>query len=163
MRLIPASALIAAAFFLTAPDAGAGGLDTHRLFEQRCGGCHGHAGDLSRERLSVTGGVLLGRDSGREIRTYLSDHYGSLGAGDIASLIEAFTLQIRMNGLFRDRCLICHGRAAEMARLRLIMSGGRVVGRYTGNDIEDFLLGHGRLNADEADLIVEMLRWQLAD
>ena len=41
--------------------------DFHELFEERCAGCHGHAGNFARTSLELVEGKLRGRESGRAI------------------------------------------------------------------------------------------------
>jgi len=58
---------------------------------------------------------------------------------------------------------MCHSRAVGLARGRLILSDGKLVGRYTGRDIEAFMENHGRLEGAEVSTIVRMLERQLTN
>jgi len=131
--------------------------DVHELFESRCGSCHQHAGNVSRERLVISDGVLRGRVSGRNIRVFLPDHYGYPNPDETAALYDLFFSQKQDGGKFKARCAVCHVRARELARLSLIRDGDSLRGRYTGRDITEFLSNHGRIEATEIDIFIEML------
>jgi hypothetical protein len=123
-------------------------LDLHRLFEQRCGRCHGHAGDFAREKLSIVDGVLRGRRP--DLMLFLQRHHGPQSAAEAEGLYRLFFRQVEAGGEFKLRCRICHDSASELVRDRLVVVDGALRGRYTGNDIRAFLVGHGRLNAEGA-------------
>jgi mono/diheme cytochrome c family protein len=141
--------------------AAAGSSDPHALFEQQCGACHGHAGQLARDALVVVGGQLRTRSSNLELGQFLRRHSRSLSEEGAAVLQDMFLRQIEFGGLFQERCRICHDRASQLARKELIIEGDRLRGRYSGRDIREFLLGHGRLTPEEAETVDRMLRWQL--
>jgi hypothetical protein len=131
--------------------------DVHERFETRCGSCHAHAGDLARKMKFDPAGRLVGVESGRDIRRFLDRHH----AGDAATaeaIYALFARQTASGGEFRDRCAICHGRARELVRDRLVISGGRLAGRYSGNDVGDFLVGHANLAPAEAKFFRDVLR-----
>jgi hypothetical protein len=140
---------------------GAGALDVHALFEQRCGQCHGHAGLFAREALRLEGGVVVGAKSGKAVSAFLPGHYGRLTADEATALTEAFLLQIRRGGLYEKKCRVCHDPAKELARRRLVVEEGVLRGRYSGRDVAAFLKTHGRLTPDEVGVLTEMLLWQL--
>lgn len=150
-------ALLGGALLAAGLSCAASAADFHRIFEQRCTGCHGHAGDFARTSLTDSDGELRGVKSGREVSVLLGRHAGGLSPEEIALFVEVFIRQIAADGFYRDRCDICHDRAYDLARLRLIMRDGRLVGRYSGRDIEDFLRGHARMTADEASEMLEAL------
>ena len=60
-------------------------------------------------------------------------------------------------GFYKERCEICHDRAYDLARLRLIQRDGRLVGRYSGRDMANFLPNHARMTAGEAARMLEAL------
>ena len=136
---------------------GAAAADFHEIFEARCLSCHGHAGEFARNSLVEADGVLRGAGSGREVAAFLRSHAGGSSTAEIALFIDVFTRQLESGGLYQDRCEICHDRAYELARLRLVMHDGRLVGRYSGRDIASFLPGHARLKTEEADRMLEAL------
>jgi len=135
----------------TLPAATAGAAeDFHRLFEERCGTCHGHAGAFARATLEHVDGVLRGRKSGRKVAAFLPGHLGRLTPEQVALFVAVFARQIESGGLFQERCAICHVRARDLARASLVVVEGQLLGRYSGRDIEVFLLGHGRASETEA-------------
>ncbi|MGI9385151.1 MAG: hypothetical protein ACR2PO_18515 [Methyloligellaceae bacterium] len=136
--------------------------DPHKLFADHCGRCHGHAGPFAREHLELENGEVIGRKSRVPVRTYLPTHFGKPSKAAIDVLVETFQLQLARGGLYQDRCTICHVQAKKLARTKLIIRDGRLIGRYTGADMKTFLSGHGRLTAEEAAMVEQMLRWQLA-
>lgn len=133
-------------------------LDPHRVYEQKCSGCHApHAGDFVWDSLTDTADGLAGRKSGRPLRDFLEQGHGRLSAPEIDALLEQFAL-IRQSGrLFRTKCRICHDSAVELARHDLILEDDRLTGRYSGRDIADFLNGHGRLTPSETEQMIEVL------
>jgi hypothetical protein len=136
---------------------GAAAADFHQIFEARCLACHGHAGDFARSSLAEVDGVLKGIRSGREVADFLRRHAGGLNPDEIALFVDVFTRQVQSGGFYQERCEICHDRAYELARLRLIIRDGRLMGRYSGRDMADFLPDHARMTADEADKMLRTL------
>ena len=135
----------------------AGALDYHELFEARCGACHGHAGDLARATLVIVDGALEGRETGHDIRAFLPTHYGGLSTAEAAVLHDMLFRQVEAGGFFKERCAICHLRARDLAKASLIVVGDTLRGRYSGRDMAAFLPGHGRLDAEEAAFIHDVL------
>ena len=131
--------------------------DFHELFEERCAGCHGHAGNFARTSLELVEGKLRGRESGRAIAPFLRTHRGGLDAEQAALFTAVFAEQVESGGLFFERCAICHQRARSLVRGRLILEDGRLRGRYSGYDIRTFLEGHGRSTPEEAALFYDAL------
>jgi cytochrome c2 len=123
-------------------------VDFHRLFEQRCGRCHGHAGDFAREKLTIVDGVLRGRRP--DLMLFLQSHHGPRTTAEAEGFYQLFFRQVEAGGEFKQRCRICHDSASDLVRDRLIVVDGTLRGRYTGNDIRAFLVGHGRLDAEGA-------------
>ena len=146
-------ALIALTLAASAP---AGAADFHALFEARCLRCHGHAGPFVRERLALDGADVVTR-AGRPVAPFLERHAGGLAPEEIALFLRVFARQIEAAGLYDERCGICHDRARELARLRLVLRDGRLVGRYSGHDIATFLQDHARLTPEEAARMTEAL------
>lgn len=128
----------------------------HETFEARCMACHGHAGEFARTSLSLSNGKVVG-SRGKELGTFLSTHQGGLSPEEIESFLDVFKMQLQSAGFFRERCLTCHGRAYEFTRLNLIMRGGDLMGRYSGLDVQQFLLGHARMSKGEADAMYSAL------
>lgn len=138
------------------------GIDPHQLYEQRCGGCHvAHAGTFVHESLIASEGGVFGRSSGDELGAFLRAGHGEVSAKEIEAIIEHFTSILRSGRLFHKKCRICHDRAVILARRELIMKDGELIGRYTRRNIRQFLLDHGRLNADELPKLLDALKRQL--
>ncbi len=128
----------------TAPDATA--VDLHRLWDERCLDCHGHAADLAR------GGLAPRPD----LAAFLRRHRGGQPPEIAAALAAMLHAQAASSGVFAERCRICHRSAAELAR-DMIVREGVLVGRYSGRPIAEFLVGHGRLDAEGAARMAELL------
>ncbi len=138
-------------------------IDPHAVFEERCSRCHTeHGGEFSRKALIVQpNGHIIGRKTGTPVSELLQTHSGAPTQKQIAALIEMFTIQLKSDGLYKEKCGICHTSAKRLARVRLEIRGDKLVDRVTGRDVTEFLKGHGRLDAVEVDVIDQMLRWQL--
>ena len=136
---------------------GAAAADFHEIFEARCLSCHGHGGEFARSSLTDVGGVLRGARSGRKIADFLGRHAGGLSPPEIDLFVDVFTHQLKSGAFYRERCDICHDRAYDLARLRLITRDGRLMGRYSGRDMADFLPNHARMTAEEAARMLEAL------
>ena len=137
-------------------------IDPHELYEQRCGGCHTpHAGDFVHESLVRSNGSIIGRKSGRELRAFLEAGHGKLSADEIEAMVAHLTSIQQSGRLFHKKCRICHERAVTLARRELILKDGNLIGRYSNRDMRQFLLGHGRLTADEVPAMIDVLKRQL--
>lgn len=151
-----------AAALVTATPTSAQQLDPHQLYEEKCAGCHQpHAGEFVHEKLLGSDGKIQGRNSRRELRAFLEKGHGGLTPAELEIILTHLTAIQRSGRVFHDKCLICHDRAVNLARSKLIMRDGKLVGRYTGRDIAEFLSDHGRLTADEVPKMVEVLIRQL--
>jgi hypothetical protein len=130
-------------------------VDLHRFWDQRCGGCHGHAGDFARRYLKVEDGRLIGRHHTDNLRLFLGQHEmsGAL-AGEIYAMLLA---QASTPPIYQQRCQGCHQSAAELARSSLTASGDKVLTRQSGQPLADFLPKHARLRPEEISVIVASL------
>ncbi|MXN65254.1 hypothetical protein GR183_10115 [Stappia sp. GBMRC 2046] len=157
--IVPVSMIIAA---ISAP-AFSQGIDPHALYEDRCAGCHApHASELATEKLELRGADLITKDRGQPLDAFLQSHRRTgLSPEEIDALLAHFSAIPLSGGLYRDKCTTCHERARELARLFLVERENRIVGRYSGRDIEAFLAGHGRLDPEEKRAIVEMFARQI--
>jgi len=133
-------------------------IDPHRLYEDQCSGCHAaHAGEFVHGSLDYSRGGAIGRKTSKGLRAFLTEGHGGLNAQQIDALLDLF-LGIHNRGrVFHDKCRICHDRATELARSRLIIIDGRLMGRYSGRDIEEFLSRHGRLEGREVEMMTQTL------
>lgn len=137
-------------------------LDPHVIYEQKCAACHTpHAGEFVESSLGATDQGLIAKSSNRLLRDFLDGGHGRLSAPEVDVLMEQFEFMRESGSLFRDKCIICHDNAARFARLKLILREDVLTGRYSGREIATFLLGHGRLEASEAERMVEVLTRQL--
>jgi len=123
--------------------------DFHEIWEGRCLSCHGHAGPFVRQRLTLDHGEVHGQ-SGRELAPFLERHGGGLSPEEIALFLRVFARQLASGGFYERECRICHDSARDLARLRLVMRDGRLMGRYSGREIDSFLVTHGRMTPAEA-------------
>jgi len=62
-----------------------------------------------------------------------------------------------LHGLFQDKCRMCHTSYEGLAKIKLTLKSGRLVGLYTDHDIAEFMTGHGRVTESEARAITERL------
>jgi hypothetical protein len=155
LKRLALSLLTVGSFFTLTPNAYS--LDIHKLFETRCGHCHQHSGELALKKLVIENGTLRGRDSGAAIGIFLPKHFGNPNPEETTALYDLFFWQVKGGGMFKNRCSICHVRARELARQSLIRDGDAVRGRYTGNDMAEFLLDHGRMSSKEAYFFQQLL------
>ncbi|MCP5364782.1 MAG: cytochrome c [Hyphomicrobiales bacterium] len=144
------------------PAASAQATDPHALYERRCARCHApHAGEFVPDHLERHGDTIVGRRTGQELRSFLSAGHGRLSAGEIDVIVAHLDFILKQEALFREHCLICHGRAVDLARSQLVIRNGALMGRYTGREIKTFLEHHGRLKTNDVPRVVEMLERQL--
>jgi hypothetical protein len=137
--------------------------EPHNLFEQRCARCHSsHAGIFVRDSLEYRQGKVIGKKTGAELQSLLATGHGKLDPRQVAVMVGHLTAIFKSNGLFMEKCGICHERAVTLAHLFLRLAGDEVVGRYSGRSIALFLSDHGRLDENERATIIEMLKRQLA-
>lgn len=150
--------------FIGGPAALAQPIDPHELYEQRCAGCHApHAGEFVHDNLKRLSNKIVGRDTGRELRSFLADGHGKLVPLEIDVIVVHLESILETGALFRENCIICHDRAVVLARRQLVLRNGRLLGRFSGRDIGIFLENHGRLKGAQIATVVEMLKGQLAD
>ncbi len=145
------------------PRASSQTIDPHRLYEQNCSQCHEpHAGEFVRNRLVRSGEELIGSKSRRNLRTILEAGHCKLTPQEIDAILLHFMNIDQSGQLYENKCRICHDRAVIMARMNLVLKDGRLVGRYSGKNIEQFLSRHGRLEPNEVSEMLAVLRRQLA-
>jgi mono/diheme cytochrome c family protein len=123
--------------------------DLHKVFEQRCSQCHGHAGKFARESLQIVDGSVVG-SPGLDLERFLQRHKGGLPPEQVRALLDMFRAQIEAGAFFQQNCRICHGSAYDFARLKLIEREGELWGRYSDHLIREFLPGHAGMSNSEA-------------
>ena len=131
--------------------------DIHQLWDQRCGGCHGHAGPFARKSLVVVDGKLRGRYDGRDISALLVTHNGGYSAKDINAIHSMLMAQATTLALFNAKCGNCHQTAAQLAREQLVSRDGQLYGRYSHRPMADFLPQHRQLKPEESALLLDVL------
>ncbi len=137
-------------------------IDPHAVYEQDCAGCHApHAGEFVFDKLKLLNDSLVAKKTGQPVSVLLESGHGGLSPAETEAILDLF-LNIRQSGrLFFEKCRICHINAKELARINLIVRDDRLMGRYTGRDIAEFLLDHGRLELNEITIMVEVLKRHL--
>jgi len=72
-------------------------------------------------------------------------------------MIRHFTEIQTAGGLFDRKCGICHPRAVDLARIHLTNRNEKLTGLYTGCDMPEFFILHGRLTAPEVNTVLRMI------
>lgn len=140
---------------LTALSAAADGVDLHHYWDQRCEGCHGHAGAFARRFLRIDNGRLVGAHHKNDLGLFLRNHYLTDAlVGPISAMLMA---QVASRPLFSEKCAGCHGNASEFARNALLIKDGVLVARANGHKVVDYLATHGKLNPNEVQIVVTNL------
>ncbi len=138
--------------------AGGEPIDAHKLYVQKCVGCH-----EADANAFATGTHIVGNAAGRDVAGFLATHRGTkLTPDEIKALTDHFGTMLSTGWLHQEKCAGCHSSAAELARSRLSEQNGKLQGRYSGRDIDSFLSDHGRLTEPQIDVIRAMLRRQLS-
>jgi mono/diheme cytochrome c family protein len=132
-------------------------VDLHAYWDDRCRGCHGHAGDFARRTLSVDSGQLIGKHhtQASTLQLFLKNHY--LKADLLTPVTTMLTEQATTKPLFNQHCAGCHGTAASFARESLSWREGVLAGKKTGRAVEATLRTHGGLAPGDAAEVVKTL------
>lgn len=132
------------------------------LFHQQCGACHDRAQDLLEQRAALQEGVLRGRESGRDIRAFIGDHFGRRTEADVTAVYAELLRVAQGGGRFQQQCAVCHVSAEMLAHDSLVLRDGELYGRYSGRRIADYLARHGRLAVQkDAAFFTDVLRRNL--
>ena len=75
MRANLKSCILGITVVLLTPAVEAAGVDLHRMWDDRCFECHGHAAEFARRSLSVSSGELQGRHHIHDLRRFMRNHY----------------------------------------------------------------------------------------
>lgn len=132
------------------------GDDLHKLWDQRCGGCHGHAGTFSRDTLLLVDG-RLGDRKGRDVEAFLKSHNGGYSPEVVAGIASMLRAQVETPDLFRRLCAQCHETAAVVARTLLSVEDGVLVGRQSHQPLAEVLRRHGDAEEDQQGPLLETL------
>ncbi len=157
MSRITATATLGLAILLGSAGGPATAEDLHVLWDRQCGGCHGHAGDFARDSLRVVDGRLVGARLGDGVEAFLATHNGGYSPEVVAAMTGMLRAQLQTPDLFRSHCADCHGLAAQFVREQLVERDGRLVGRYSGAEVEATLARHGGLDDGQATLMLRVL------
>ena len=133
----------------------AAGGDLHRMWDDRCSECHGHAGAFARRSLNVVEGELQGRHHVHDLKRFLSNHY--LAENEVDAVHDMLLAQAVTEPRFRSNCSGCHDTAAEFVRSSIELRDGVSYGRRSGKKVIDFLREHQGLHEKEIDFYVEVL------
>lgn len=150
---IPARVFASAVLLSLTMDATA--VDLHHFWDQTCAECHGHSAEFSRRFLTVRDGKLTGRRHKDELLGFLSNHHLPLEL--VIPVHDMLLAQASTGPQFKDRCGSCHDTAAALARDSLLIRDDKLYGKGTGRPVAEFLIGHGRLKADEIPFFVDLL------
>ena len=130
----------------------------HAVFKKNCQECHSHLGEVAYDTLAVKDGRLVSKKSGRDAAEFLLRHGNGLSATEAALVADAMRRQMDSAHRFREQCAICHVRIRDVAAELRVTADGRLTGLYSGRDMAEFLPGHGRLDAAEADRFARILK-----
>lgn len=155
---IPALLIAVGVLSLTAHYGNAENPDAHEIYENSCSRCHeDHAGDFVHAALQLKNNAAVSVRTGLSADDYMKSGHGKLLSEHIAALNTLFLFILENDGLFQSHCRICHGPARLLAKSKLIVKDGVLMGRYTGRNIQEFLYGHGRLTKSEAEKMTDIL------
>lgn len=129
--------------------------DLHKLWDDRCVTCHGHAGEFSRKFLSVHNGKLQGRHHVDNLKLYLNNHY--LSGHAVEPVYNMLLAQASNKPRFKNECSMCHKDAASFVRETLVFSDGVLVSRKLKTSVRDFLGGHRKLQPEDVDFYMKQL------
>lgn len=130
----------------------------HAVFKKNCQECHSHIGEVAYDHLVVKDGRLVGKKSGRDAAGFLLRHGNGLSPVEAGLVVEAMRRQMDSAHRFREQCAICHVRIRDVAAELQVTADGRLTGAYSGRDMAEFLPGHGRLDAADADRFARILK-----
>lgn len=140
---------------LAMPAARASGLDLHWLWDDRCGACHGHAGDFARQSLSVSNAQLQGRHHVNDLRQFLDNHY--LAGNEVDAVYNMLLAQAGNQARFKGECAGCHESATTFVRNSLELRNGVLYSRNAGFPVRGFLDHHRGLNPDDVEFFANLL------
>ena len=130
-------------------------LDLHWLWDNRCGDCHGHAGEFARQFLTEANGELQGRHHVRDLRRFMHNHY--LNPDEVDAIYGMLLAQTRAPARFKTECSRCHESAASFARRSLQLQEGELVSRQSGRNVRRFLAHHQGLQSEDVDYFTRLL------
>ena len=129
--------------------------DLHRLWDDRCIGCHGHAGEFARKFLSISNGNLQGKHHVKDLRLFLQNHY--LSGHSVEPVYNMLLAQAGNESRFKIECSKCHDNAANFVRSSLVLRDDVLYGRDTGLPIREFLTTHRKLHQQDIEYYLQQL------
>ena len=152
--LLPCSIALLGALALLAAGA-AHAVDLHRLWDNRCGECHGDSAEFARKYLRVAGGALQGRHHELNLRQFLEHHYPPRRQVD--ALYHMLMAQAATPPRFAETCGECHGGTADFVRQSIFLRQGELMVRRSGEPVLPFLQSHRDLTDEERRFFMRLL------
>lgn len=154
--------IIVVVVMLTVGIAQAQPVDPHAVYELKCTRCHeDHARAFADQHLVVIDDRVIGKRRSRDLEYFLINGHGRLDPAEVRPLVAHLKSVIGADGLYERKCRMCHEPAVNFARIKLIIRDGKLMGRYSGHDIDAFMIDHGRVNQEEHPIIMDALRRQI--
>ena len=150
---LPGIVLLGACALFAAASARA--VDLHRLWDNRCGECHGHSGEFARKYLQVDGGALQGRHHKFNLRQFLDSHYPP--PRQVDALYQMLMAQAATPPRFAELCAECHVSAADFMRQSLFLEQGVLTIRRNGQPVLTFMQSHRDLGEDDRRFFMRQL------
>lgn len=135
----------------------ADGIDIHRLWDDRCIECHGHAAQFSRQALTVSDGELQGRHHTDDLRIFMQSHYLNMELNEVDLFYNMLLAQASTEPRFEQQCSDCHGSVADFVRESLELCNGVVCRSDSGRPVRSFLDSHRNLEQEEVDFYMDLL------
>ncbi len=143
---------------LTSPTVGSSdGVDLHRLWDDRCYECHGHAADFLRRVLSAVDGELQGAHHVDGLRKFMQSHYLNLDLSEVNLFYEMLLAQASTQPRYAQECIACHGSVADFVRESLELCTDMLCRRNSGRPVRSFLDTHRSLDSKDVDFYMELL------
>ena len=131
-------------------------VDLHKLWEDRCGDCHGHSAEFARKLLTVADGRLRGSRPDRDLHVFLQQHY--LQNNEIDAVYDMLLAQASTPAHFKEQCGACHASAAQLMRAApLLRRNGQLLRQNTPQSLHDFMQQHVDLSPEQVQFFVELL------
>ena len=129
--------------------------DLHKLWDDRCSSCHGHAGEFSRKFLRVSDSELHGRHHVHDLRLFLNNHF--LAGHDVEPIYNMLLAQASIIPRFKNECSSCHETAAKFVRESFMLHDGSIYSRKLKIPVRDFLNDHRNLQSEDIDFFMKQL------
>ena len=131
------------------------GSDLHWLWDNQCAECHGHSSEFARNYLELENGELRGRRHGERLLGFMRNHYAT--GIEIDAVYQMLLAQVLTKPRFKQECSNCHGSAASFVRKSVILQDEVLLGKKSGQSIQQFLQQHQRLGSDDGEFYTRLL------